>query len=82
MGSGVHAETDMTTRKTKELVQEGEYLAEVEVELIETEGGWSPYLSQEDASKLDAVRRALRKANISDASKLAGVYRLLPVNAA
>jgi hypothetical protein len=36
-------------RKTVELVHEGKYAAEVPVELIEEEGGWSPYLSLEDA---------------------------------
>jgi len=35
----------MTTRKQVKLVQEGEYVAEVEVELIESEEGWAPYLS-------------------------------------
>ncbi|MFM7791207.1 MAG: hypothetical protein ACKO90_24910 [Microcystis panniformis] len=37
-------------------------MAEVEVELIETPEGWSPYLSLEDAQKLDDVREALRRA--------------------
>lgn len=32
-------------RRTIELVREGKYVAEVPVELIEEEGGWSPYLS-------------------------------------
>ena len=31
------------------LVHEGQYVAEVEVELIETGEGWSPYLSLEQA---------------------------------
>ena len=29
--------------------------------LIEADEGWSPYLSREDAQKLDAVRKALRQ---------------------
>jgi hypothetical protein len=37
----------------------GKLAAEVSVQLIETEDGWSPYLSVEDARKLDDVREAL-----------------------
>ena len=48
----------MTTRRTKKLIREGKYAAEVSVELIEEEGGWSPYLSLDDAKKLEAVRLA------------------------
>ena len=40
----------MNTRSTKRLVREGEFVAEVEVSLVETEGGWTPYLSLESAS--------------------------------
>jgi hypothetical protein len=40
-------------------VDEGEYAAEVEVELIETDEGWSPYLSLEASAGHDlAVNRA------------------------
>jgi len=35
--------------------------AEVDVELLEDETGWSPYISLEDAYKLDDVRDALRR---------------------
>jgi hypothetical protein len=40
-------------RSRVELIREGKYLAEVPVELIEDETGWSPYLSLEDARKLE-----------------------------
>lgn len=69
----------MNKRHHVKLVHEGNYVAEVDIELIDTEGGWSPYLSLEDAEKLDNVREALRRENISSASKLARVYRLTPV---
>jgi hypothetical protein len=36
-------------------------VAEVNIELIETGAEWSPYLSLEDAEKLDDVREALRR---------------------
>ncbi len=69
----------MTTRRFKKLVHEGEYLAEVEVDLIESEEGWSPYLSLEDAYKLDDVRDALKRGDIVAAAKLARVFSLQPV---
>ncbi len=72
----------MTTRKSRELIHEGDYLAEVDVELIVTDDGWSPYLSHEDALKLDAVRRALMQGDANGAARLARVYRLEPVSAA
>ena len=62
------------------LVHGGNYVAEVDIELIETGAGWSPYLSLEDAEKLDDVREALRREDIDTASKLSKVYRLTPVN--
>jgi hypothetical protein len=68
-------------RKTVELIHEGKYAAEVPVELIEEEGGWSPYLSLEDAKKLEAVRLALRKGDLKTAARLGQVYELKPVAA-
>jgi hypothetical protein len=72
----------MTTKQDRQLVQEGEYLAQVDVELIVTNDAWSPYLSDADARKLDDVRHALQRNDISTAAKSARVYRLTPVNAA
>jgi hypothetical protein len=69
----------MTHRRQTKLVREGEYIAEVEIELLDTEGGWSPYLSLEEAHKLDAVREALRRGDLTAASKLAQVFHLTPV---
>jgi hypothetical protein len=69
------------TRKTTKLIHEGKYAAEIPVELIEEEGGWAPYLSVEDATKLDAVRQALRQGNVAGAAKHGRVFELLPVSA-
>jgi hypothetical protein len=61
-------------------VRDGEFVAEVDVQLVEVEGGWTPYLSLDDAYKLDDVRDALRAGDIKRASQLASrVYRLTPV---
>jgi hypothetical protein len=69
------------TRKSKEFIHEGKYAAEVPVELIEDDTAWSPYLSPEDVRKLDAVRLALRRGDIAEASKHGRVYELTPVAA-
>ncbi|MGZ8845489.1 MAG: hypothetical protein ACXW3C_03405 [Pyrinomonadaceae bacterium] len=66
-------------RSVTKLIHEGQYVAEVDVELIEGEDGWSPYLGLEDAEKLDEVRRALRSEDLKKASQLARVFELTPV---
>lgn len=71
----------MTTKHYSKLVHEKGYVAEVDVELIYTDEGWSPYLSVEDAYKLDDVREALRRGDVKAASKLAKVFTLTPVSA-
>ena len=69
----------MTKRHTK-FIQEGQYAAVVDIEWIESDTGWSPYLSMEDARKLDEVREALRKGDLTKAGRLARVYQLTPVS--
>lgn len=69
----------MTSRRQTKLVHEGGYVAEVEVELLDLGEGWAPYLSLEDAQKLDEVREALRRGDLTMASKLGRVFRLTPV---
>jgi len=71
----------MTKRVVTKFIHEADYAAEVEVELIYTEEGWSPYLSLDDALRLDDVRAALRRGDLETASRLAQVYRLTPVTA-
>lgn len=73
----------MSTKTTTKLVREGEFVAEVEVELEEGEGAWAPYLSLSDANRLDEVRDALRAGDLRRATKLAQrVYRLTPLSPA
>ncbi len=54
-------------------------MAEVEVVLVEDDAGWSPYLSVEDACKLDNVRDALRQGDLEAAAKYGRIYELRPV---
>lgn len=61
------------------LIQEGEYLAEVEVDLWVTDDEWSPYLSVEDAYKLDDVREALRRGDLATAAHHGRLFALMPV---
>jgi len=69
----------MEKREKSKYVHEGQYVAEVEVVLVEDETGWSPYLRVEDAYKLDDVREALRKGDLEAAAKFGRIYELHPV---
>lgn len=71
----------MSTRRRVKYIHEGEYVAEIDVELIEDETEWSPYLSLEDAEKLDNVCAALAHGDVVAASKQARVFKLQPVTA-
>lgn len=61
-------------RPVTKLMQQGNYAAEVDVEFIYTTDEWSPYLSLNDAEKLDAVRLALKRGDFQMASMLARVF--------
>lgn len=69
----------MNRRTTAKLLRKGEYAAEVDVELIESDVGWAPYLSLEDAQKLDEVRMALRHEDLQKSGKLGRLYKLTPL---
>lgn len=55
-------------------------MAEMEVEILDEEGGWSPYLSVEDAGWLDDVRDALRQGDLKAAACLGRIFELRPVS--
>ena len=59
----------------------GEYVAEVDVDLIESAptDDWGPYLSLEDAYLLDDVKELLKSGDIANASRKARVFTLTPV---
>ncbi len=69
----------MTKRRRTKLVHEGNYVAEVDVDLLEDPRAWSPYLSLEDAYRLDDVREALRRGDVKTAAKYSRVFSLTPV---
>ena len=59
----------MNTRRQAKLVHEGQCVAQVEADLIETDSGWAPYLSLEDAYKLNDVRETLPRGDIQSTSR-------------
>ncbi len=71
----------MSEKQVSKYVHEGDYVAEVMVTLVVTDDEWSPYLSVEDAQKLDAVRRFLQAGDIAQAAQYGRVFKLLPVAA-
>ncbi len=68
-------------RKSIELIHEGRYAAEIEIELHYTDESWSPTMSLEDARKLEAVRLALQHGDTAEAAKYGRVFELTPVTA-
>jgi hypothetical protein len=60
----------MRKRKTTKLIHEGHYIAEVDIELLSDEEGWTPYIS------LDDVRKALKRGDIAYARSFAKIYTL------
>jgi len=69
----------MKKRRRTKLVHEGKYVAEVDVELLEADEEWSPYLSLDDAYKLDDVRDALRRGDLTSAGRYGRLFTLTPV---
>ena len=79
MGIWIQEEAKMNKKERTKLVHEGNYVAEVDVELLEEPEGWAPYLSLEDAYRLDEVREALRRGDIETAAKYSRVFNLTPI---
>ena len=63
-------------KKKKKFIHEGKYVAEVEVEVVVDDTEWAPYISLEEAYKLDDIRDALKRGDLKEASKQARVYEL------
>lgn len=60
-------------------IHEGGYVAEVDIDLVESDDDWSPCLSVDDASKLDDIRDLLRAGNVQAAGRMARIFKLTPV---
>jgi predicted SnoaL-like aldol condensation-catalyzing enzyme len=74
------AEAAMNTTRSVKFVREGDLVADVAVQLLDEPNGWAPYISLDDAYRLDDVRAALRVGDVASAARLADrVYRLTPV---
>jgi len=71
----------MSRKDYTKLVHEGDYVAQVDVERIYSDEGWSPTLTLDDAYRLDDVREALRQGDVEAASKLGRIYKLTRVAA-
>ncbi len=60
-------------------IHSGDYIAEVEVTLIEDSNGWSPCMSLHDAKKLDTIRKALQDRKLKQAAQYGKIYKMMPV---
>lgn len=69
----------MKTKTQTKIIRQGEYIAEIEITLTYTDEDWSPYLSLEEAEKLDNLRLALQNKDFKTATQLARIYHLTPV---
>ncbi|MGI0480773.1 hypothetical protein ACN4EE_08275 [Geminocystis sp. CENA526] len=68
-----------STKTQTKIIRQGKYIAEIEVMLTYTNEDWSPYLSLEEAQKLDDLRLALQNNDLKTATQLARIYQLTPV---
>jgi len=69
----------MKQPKNYRFIHEGNYVSEAEGGLLEDDTGWSPYLSVEDAYKLNHVRETLRWRDLESAMKYGRIYELRPI---
>ncbi|WP_198949488.1 hypothetical protein [Halovibrio salipaludis] len=54
-------------------------MAEIRVQLLEDDAGWSPYLSVDEAYVLDGVREALRQGDLETAAWYGRIYEMRPI---
>ena len=69
----------MNTQKKVKYIHEGNFVAEVEVNIILDDNQWAPYLSLDDAYMLDDIRDALRKKDFQSIPKNVKVYKMHPI---
>ena len=63
----------------RQIIHEGRFAAEVEVEIINDDSLWSPIVAKEDVFKTDRVRLALRRGDVVAAAKEAKVFEMMPL---
>ncbi len=76
------SQPDARHEQVTRLIEEGGYVAKVPVTLIyesDDPTNWGPYLSAEDALKLDEVRSALRRRDIPAAARFGEIFELTKV---
>jgi hypothetical protein len=69
----------MNTKTQTKLIRQGNYIAEIDITLTYTDSDWSPYLSLQEAQKLDHLRQALQQDDLQAAGQLARIYQLTPI---
>ncbi len=69
------------TEKVTEQIQEGRYLAKVEITHHYDGSGWDPTIDRLDIEKLARVTHALRAGDVKAATRDAEVFELHPVAA-
>jgi hypothetical protein len=74
-----YEEKTMSKRHHTKFIHVGQYVAEVDLDLIDADEGWSPYISLDDARKLDDIRDALKRGDTKSALQHARVYTLTAV---
>ena len=79
MEQGIYGETHSMSTSNFEIVRAGDFLAEVPVAEIPDNGAWGPYLSLDDALKIERVRIALERGNFKEAAHEAQLYELKPL---
>ena len=68
-------------QKITRYVHAGRFAAAVEIEDIPDDGAWGPYISFDDAMKLERVQKALAAGDLKAAGREARVYEMTPVAA-
>ena len=67
------------SKTLKKIIHVGDYVAEVDVALEESADDWAPYISLQDALRVDEVREALQRGDVNAAAETATIYEVSPV---
>jgi hypothetical protein len=66
-------------RKSNKLIRDGDLVAEIEIEISDSEDPWGPTMSYNDAQKIDQVRDAMKRHDYGTVRSIGRLYRLMPV---